>query len=172
MANFDELLNRYDELSRNLMNSMKDGKKFIVVTHIDADGLCSGAMTFVALARRGATVSGRTVPDLDPKTIEVLREERYDFYIFTDLGSTLVNELALALDNRFLVLDHHELPEVSARNPAVVNAWQYGYDGGTEACSSTMAYYFARALDYSNRDLAYLSVVGALADRQDVGESP
>src|SRR5437667_11283446 len=170
MANFDELLNRYDELSRNLMNSMKDGKKFVVVTHIDADGLCSGAMTFVALARRGATVSGRTVPDLDPKTIEVLREERYDFYIFTDLGSTLVNELALALDNRFLVLDHHELPEVSARNPAVVNAWQYEYDGGTEACSSTMAYYFARALDYSNNDLAYLSVVGALADRQDVGE--
>src|SRR2546425_3645602 len=170
MANFDELLNRYDELSRNLMNSMKDGKKFIVVTHIDADGLCSGAMTFVALARRGATVSARTVPDLDPKTIELLRAERYDFYIFTDLGSTLISELALALDNRFLVLDHHELPEVSARNPAVVNAWQYGYDGGTEACSSTMAYYFARALDYSNRDLAYLSVVGAVADRQDVGE--
>jgi len=170
MANFDELLNRYDELSRNLMNSMKDGKKFIVVTHIDADGLCSGALTFVALARRGATVSARSVPDLDPKTIELLREERYDFYIFTDLGSTLVSELAAALDNRFLVLDHHELPEVSARNPAVVNAWQYGYDGGTEACSSTMAYYFARALDYSNRDLAYLSVVGAVADRQDVGE--
>src|SRR5437773_9588367 len=114
MANFDELLNRYNELSQNLTESIREGKKFIVVTHIDADGLCSGAMTFVALARRGATVSGRTVPDLDPKTIDVLREERYDFYIFTDRGATLVNELALALDIKFLVLDHHALPEVSA----------------------------------------------------------
>ncbi|TLX94895.1 MAG: DHH family phosphoesterase [Thaumarchaeota archaeon] len=170
MANFDELLNRYNELSQNLTDSIREGKKFIVVTHIDADGLCSGAMTFVALARRGATVSVRTVPDLDPKTIESLREERYDFYIFTDLASTLVDELKSALDNRFLVLDHHELREASARNPALINAWQYGYDGGTEACSSTMAYYFARALDYSNRDLAHLSVIGAVADRQDVGE--
>src|SRR5947209_19009292 len=108
MANFDELLDRYDELSRNLMNSTKDGKKFIVVTHIDADGLCSGAMKFVALARRGATVTARTVPDLDPKTIELPRAERYDFYIFTDLGSTLVSELATTRDNSFLVLDNHQ----------------------------------------------------------------
>src|SRR5438132_7634594 len=79
MANFDELLNRYYELSRNLTNTIRDGKKFIVVTHIDADGLCSGATTFLALARRGATVSVRTVPDLDLKTIDSLREERYDF---------------------------------------------------------------------------------------------
>jgi len=170
MPNFDELLIRYDELSGNLTKSIKEGKKFIVVTHIDADGLCSGALTFGALARRGATVSVRSVPDLDMRTIEGLREARYDFYIFTDLASTLLDELTSALDNRFLVLDHHELPEGSARNPAVINAWQYGYDGGTEACSSAMAYFFARALDYSNRDLAYLSVVGAVADRQDVGE--
>src|SRR3989442_12907995 len=33
-----------------------------------------------------------------------------------------------------------------------------------------MAYFFTRALDYSNMDLAYLSVVVAVADRQDVGE--
>src|SRR5712691_180463 len=104
MANFEELLIRYDELSRNLSDSMKDGKKFIVVTHIDADGLCSGAITFLALARRGATVSARTVPDLDTRAIEALKEERYDFYIFTDLASTLVSEVAAALDNRFLVL--------------------------------------------------------------------
>src|SRR3989442_15838402 len=161
MANFDELLNRYYELSRNLTNTIRDGKKFIVVTHIDADGLCSGATTFLALARRGATVSVRTVPDLDLKTIDSLREERYDFYIFTDLASSLVSELASALDSRFLLLDHHELPEDRARNPAVVNAWHIGSDGGNAACSSAMEYYFARALDFSNSYLAHISIVRA-----------
>ncbi len=169
MPNFEGLLNRYEEHARDLASSLREGKKFIVVTHIDADGLCSGAAAFAALARRGATVSVRALQDLDRKAIQGLREERFDFYIFTDLASTLLTELASALGTRFLVLDHHELPEESLKDGSVINAWQYGYDGGTEACSATMAYFLARALDRSNIDLSYLSVVGAVGDRQDVG---
>jgi len=169
MANFDELLNRYDEVARTLAKLISQVKRFIIVTHIDADGLCSGALAFDALGRRGANVSLRAIPDLDRRIISELGDEHYDFYIFTDLASTLIDELTSVLDNRFLVLDHHQLPEQDMKNPAVINAWQYGYDGGTEACSSAMAYFFARALDHSIKGLAHLAVIGAVADRQDMG---
>jgi RecJ-like exonuclease len=114
-------------------------------------------------------VTLRSLPDLDPGSIEGLQAQGYDFYIFTDLGSTLVKELGGAFGRNYMVLDHHQIREEDAGDASVVNAWSYGYDGGNEACSSTMAYLLASALDPSNDDLAPLAVVGALADRQDAG---
>ncbi|HLQ06355.1 MAG TPA: DHH family phosphoesterase [Nitrososphaerales archaeon] len=140
-----------------------------MVTHIDADGLCSGSIVFASLMRKGANVTLRTVSDLDRKTIMALEEEKYDFYIFTDLGSTLIGELESTFGDRFLVIDHHQIPAEDAGKAQVVNAWNFGYDGGKEACSSSMAYFFAVTLDPSNSDLSHLAVVGALADRQDAG---
>ena len=141
----------------------------LVVTHIDADGLCSGSIVFAALMRKGANVALRAVPDLDPKSIGDLAAAKFDFYVFTDLGSTLTAELDSALQGRYLVLDHHEIAPADAAKSTVVNAWAYGYDGGKEGCSSTVAYFFAATLDQENDDLSPLAVVGALADRQDGG---
>jgi len=120
--------------------------------------------------RKGANVTLRTVPDLDSKTIRELEAQRYDFYIFTDLASTLIAELGAAFDGRYLVIDHHQLSEGDMLSPAVVNPWAYGFDGGREACSSSMAYFFAASIDPSNVDLSPLAVVGAVADRQDIGQ--
>jgi single-stranded-DNA-specific exonuclease len=119
--------------------------------------------------RRGANVTLRTVPDLDPRTIAALEAEKYDFYIFTDLASTLIGELESALGGRFLVIDHHQIPAEDIGKAQVVNAWNFGYDGGREACSSSMAYFFAVTFDPSSSDLSPLAIVGALADRQDAG---
>ena len=169
MPDLEGLLDRYDSLSKDVLKLASDGRKVIVVTHVDADGLASGSMTFAALMRAGANVIVRCVPDLHPKLIQELASQKYDFYIFTDLASTLLTELEEAFDGRFLVIDHHQLSEPDMQKPTVVNAWRYGYDGGREACSSSMAYLFARAASGANRDLAPLAVVGAVADRQDVG---
>lgn len=170
MADFEGLQKRYDSLVHEILRVARQGKKILVITHIDADGLTSGAAVFAALARKGANVTLRTVPDLEPRSIRDLKDEKFDFYVFTDLGATLVHELEDKLDGRFLLLDHHQAAETDLSKPEVVNCWQYGYDGGTEASSSTMAYFFACAVDQSNRDLSYLAVVGAVADRQDVGQ--
>ncbi len=169
MADFEGLLARYRAVSPGVLRVARSGKRMLIVTHIDADGLCSGAIAFSALTRKGANVTLRAVPDLDPRVISDLGSQRYDYYLFTDLGSTLIGELEAALGGRYLVLDHHEIPSGDAGNPSVVNAWVYGFDGGKEACSSAMAYFFASSLDPSNDDLSPLAVVGALADRQDSG---
>ena len=169
MADLEGLTSRYRSLAPEVLKLARTGKRIMVVTHIDADGLCSGSTVFAALTRKGANVTLRTVPDLDAKTIDALAGEGYDYYIITDLASTLIRDLESALKGRFLVIDHHQMPEADAGNPSVVNAWQFGFDGGTEACSSAMAFSFAVTIDPTCDDLAPLAVVGALADRQDGG---
>ncbi|MBI3840468.1 MAG: DHH family phosphoesterase [Thaumarchaeota archaeon] len=170
MADLEGLKSRYASLSRDVLKLAQGGRRVLVVTHIDADGLCSGSTVFESLKRKGANVALRTLPDLDPKAILALEAQKYDFHIFTDLGSTLLDALEAALDGRFVVIDHHQLAPQDLDRRSVVNAWTFGYDGGREACSSSMAYFFATATDPSNQDLAPLAVVGALADRQDSGQ--
>ena len=169
MADFEGLVARCRALSPEILRVARSGKRVLIVTHIDADGLCSGSIAFAALMRKSANVALRAIPDLDPQSIAELAAANFDFYIFTDLASTLVSELDSAFKGRYLVLDHHQIAEPDLSNPSVVNAWAYGYDGGKEACSSTLAYFFAFALDSANEDLSPLAVVGALADRQDSG---
>jgi len=169
MADLEGLLAGYRSLAPDVTRVIRSGKRILIVTHIDADGLCSGSAIFAALMRKGGNATLRTVPDLDPRTIAELSAQNFDFHIFTDLGSTLIEEIEKAFQGRYLVLDHHQIPEKDAKNPSVVNAWRYGFDGGNEACSSAMAYFFASALDPVNDDLSPLAVVGALADRQDAG---
>jgi len=169
MADLDGLLARYRALAPDLLRVVRAGKRILVVAHIDADGLCSGSVVFASLQRKGANVTLRAIPDLDPRAIAELEGEKYDFYIFTDLGSSLVSELESAFGGRYLIVDHHQVSEEDIGNPSMVNAWAHGFDGGKEACSSSMAYFFAVSLDSTNDDLSPLAVVGALADRQDAG---
>ena len=169
MADLEGLLSRYRGLVPSILKIARSGKRILVVTHIDADGLCSGSAVFAALTRKGANVGIRALPDLDPGAIAQLASEGYDFHIITDLGSTLLQQLDKAFGEEYLVLDHHQISKEDSASPRVVNAWFYGYDGGDEACSSSMAYYFAVTVDPTNDDLSPLAVVGALADRQDAG---
>jgi single-stranded-DNA-specific exonuclease len=159
-----------DEAER-LVDLSNRGARTLVVTHIDADGLSSGSIAFSALARKNFAVSVRAIPDLDPRAIEKLKADKFEFYLFTDLGSGLLGELSEAFGERFLVVDHHQVPGGDSSHHRLFNAWNYGYDGGEEACSSTMAYVLAKAFDgRGNLDLSALALVGALGDRQDKGE--
>ncbi len=169
MADLERLVSRYRSLAPDLLKLCRSGSRVLLVTHLDADGLASGSIVFASLMRKGGNITLRTVPDLDPKTIKELEEQKYDYYIFTDLASTLISELEGAFDGRFLVIDHHQISDADMQKPSVVNAWAYGFDGGREACSSSMAYFFATSIDPSNSDLSPLAVVGAVADRQDAG---
>lgn len=169
MPDLEALKRRMSSASELLARLSRQRRRVLVVTHIDADGLSSGAIAFQALLRLGAIASVRAVPDLDPRTIEELKGDNFDYYLFTDLGSGLIDDLEKALGERFLVVDHHQLPPEYYGHPNVINAWAFGYDGGTESSSSTMAYMLALAIDEENEDLSAGAVIGALGDRQDRG---
>ncbi|MGA2198999.1 MAG: DHH family phosphoesterase [Nitrososphaerales archaeon] len=169
MPDLAALTARASEASELLSRLSKERRRILVVTHIDADGLSSGAIAFQALVRMGAIASVRAIPDLDMKAIDALKKDRFDFYLFTDLGSGLVDQLTAAFGENFLIVDHHQLSAEYYNHPSVMNAWGFGYDGGTEVSSSTMAYVLALAVDEANKDLSPSAIIGALGDRQDRG---
>lgn len=170
-ADLQALMSRAKQEAAHVGDLANRGARVLVVTHIDADGLSSGSVAYSALARKNFAVSVRAIPDLDQRAIEKLKADKFEFYLFTDLGSGLLGELSSAFGERFLVVDHHQVPEGDLSHPRLFNAWNYGYDGGEDACSSTMAYAFAKALDdRANLDLSALALVGALGDRQDKGD--
>ena len=146
------------------------GKEIAIITHIDADGITSGSIITKALIRKNAKCVVRAVSDLNPNTIARLRDENHDFYIICDLGAGLASELEKTLQEKWLVIDHHQLPQSEEENDRVLNAWKYGIDGGVEICAGGMAYMVASTLDRNNKDLSALAVVAAVADRQDQGQ--
>lgn len=145
---------------------VKSNKSIQVTTHMDCDGIVSGAIMAKALMRAGArftvgTAKGMSVPDL--------RKSKKDLCIVADLGAGFADQLDGALGGDWLVLDHHRIPDGERDHPRVINAWKYGMDGGTQICSGGMAYLAAAGLDERNEDLSALAVVSALGDRQDRG---
>ena len=85
----------------------------------------------------------------------------------------MANEFNQALDNRWAIIDHHQIPqqEISIDdNNQILNAWKYGIDGGKEISAGGMAYMVATRLDRKNKNLSPIAIVSALADRQDQGD--
>jgi single-stranded-DNA-specific exonuclease len=153
---------------------VENEKEISIISHLDADGIASGSIISSALARLGAKCAIRTVSDMTLNVLEQMRYENHDFYIITDLGGGMANEFNQALDNRWAIIDHHQIPEheisIDDNNNQILNAWKYGIDGGKEISAGGMAYMVATTLDRKNKNLSPIAIVSALADRQDQGE--
>jgi RecJ-like exonuclease len=156
-----------------LRSVVENGSDISVITHLDADGITSGSIIATALMRAGAKCSVRTVSDMTPSVIERMKAEDRDFYVITDLGGGMAANFRKALKDRWVVIDHHQIPEEEILTDdagQVLNAWKYGIDGGIEVPAGGMAYMVASALDRKNRDLSRVAVVSAVGDRQDQGD--
>lgn len=153
-----------------ISDCVKEGKSIMAVTHMDCDGLASGAIMAKALMRAGAACTVRSTMEFNSKTVEEMSKDGRDFHVITDLAGGFAKEIDAALDDRWVVLDHHHIPDSERDNERVINAWKYDIDGGHEICGGGMAYLAAAALDGDNADLAPIAVVAALGDRQDQGK--
>ena len=152
---------------------VENEKEISIISHLDADGIASASIISSALARLGAKCAVRTVSDMTLSVIDQMRSENHDFYIITDLGAGMVSEFNQALDNRWTIIDHHQIPEQDMSiddNNQILNAWKYGIDGGKEISAGGMAYMVATTLDRKNKNLSPIAIVSALADRQDQGD--
>ncbi len=157
----------------NINDAIVKGKRIIVVTHTDADGIVSGSIVGKAILRMGGRCIVRCVSDLTPTLLKELASQDYEFYIFTDLGAGMTHTISEYIPDKvkeWVVIDHHQLPDDEYDDDRVCNAWKFGIDGGKEASAGTMAYKVATTLGSANKDLSTLAVVSMLADRQDQGE--
>lgn len=165
--NLDQYLSNFSD---RILDHIRNGKDVSVTTHIDCDGLTSGAIITKALIRAGAKITVRTTKEMSLGVVKSMQSDSRDFHIVTDLGGGFAKQFDESLGENWFVLDHHEILEEEHDNERVINAWKYGIDGGTEICAGGMAFLAAKALDKRNSDLAPIAVVSALGDRQDQGE--
>ena len=156
--------------NNTISEQIKNNRNISVVTHIDCDGLTSGAIITKALIRAGAKISVRTTKEMNSTIIKNLQSDSHDFHIITDLGGGFAKQIGEALGQNWFIIDHHEIPQEEHDNDSVINAWKYGINGGIEICAGGMAFLAAKSLDKRNSDLASIAVVSALGDRQDQGE--
>jgi len=164
---FDESLLLFKD---KISDCIKFKKSISVTTHIDCDGLVSGSIITKALIRAGAKCTVTTSKEFSKNVIKSFKTDSRDFHVITDLGGGFANELDNVLEDNWIILDHHQIPDEELDNQNVINSWKYGIDGGAEICAGGMAYLATMALDEKNVDLSALAVVSALGDRQDQGE--
>jgi RecJ-like exonuclease len=174
--------------AQRLADIIRRRKKVKVVTHIDADGICAGAIASMALERAGIEWEVDFVKQLDPETVDRLRGSMNGMLVwFTDLGSGQL-EMLKGID--CVISDHHTPslgyrqqaagsrqegtdgpnPEHEAPNtdyPPTVNPHLHGLSGALELSGAGAAYLVAREMDGANIDLAALAIVGAIGDMQD-----
>ncbi len=178
-------------IKNNILNKLKDFNSPIhVYTHIDADGLSSGAILGKSLFREKIAFQITTLRQLEREEIIKISnnvEKNENFLIFSDFGSgqylELQNELIVKKDfNSFLILDHHLPQKVSEKgdldlikniykrtNRWHINPYFFGIDGSQEISGAGLCYYFAKCLNEKNIDLSPIAIIGAIGDIQNQG---
>lgn len=145
-----------------------------VISHLDADGITAASIIISALNRENRCYSISIVQQMNSKIIDSLSKEDYSCFVFTDLASEYVDELAEKLkDRKVFVLDHHEISLEKAEkvknspNMVFVNPILFGIDGGREISGAGVVYLFSKELNIKNKDNAYLALMGAIGDVQE-----
>ena len=179
------------ERARACAERLREADQVLAVSHIDADGLTSGAIASSMLERAGIDHEIVFEKQLDADAIAAIAATDYDTVLFTDFGSGQLDVIA-AHEERGdftpIIADHHQpatdddaaddaaatgTPTVDPETEFHLNPLLFGLDGASELSGAGTTYCLARALEHAcgddhpdNRDLAALAVVGAVGDMQ------
>ena len=146
---------------------LREADRVLLASHIDADGLTSGAIATSALSRAGIDHEVVFEKQLDEESIAAIAEREFDTVLFTDFGSGQLDAIAeheAAGAFTPVIADHHQ--PADAETEYHLNPLLFGLDGASELSGAGASYVLAHALDPENRDLAALAVVGAIGDMQ------
>jgi single-stranded-DNA-specific exonuclease len=140
-----------------------------VVSHLDADGICSSAVLLKALFREGFRVHLSTVRQLTEDVLLTLSQEDYNIFIFSDLGSGQYILIRKYLESKIVfILDHHEfdlsLLEDKPDGFFIVNPHRFLADGADLISGSGVVYLVMEELNPKNKELSHLAIVGAIGD--------
>ena len=141
-------------------------KNVLLFHHNDADGLSSGAILSCALKRAGFSVYRTCLEKPYPAILKKILSSNGRLIIFADFAgriTPLISKLNTG-KNMVVIVDHH--PAVFSSDPLVIkiDTELFGLKGDRDISASTACFLFAKALDPSNTDLAWLALVGAVGD--------
>ena len=161
MAQLEPFLRRLAQAKETIVQS---GLRVAVILHHDeADGLCSAALTKIAIEKLGIETRLICLDKLYPEIVRDVEGGPRHLVVFSDLGSGHVQLLESQNRSRsiLVILDHHDTSE--SRDPLVhnLNPELYGFSGEKDASSSTVAYLFAKTVDPSLVTFAPLAIIGS-----------
>ncbi|RJQ17088.1 DHH family phosphoesterase [Candidatus Woesearchaeota archaeon] len=146
-----------------------DKKEIIrVVSHLDADGICSAAIMINALNKENRRYTISILPQLKEENLKELAKESGNIFVFTDLGSGQLDVIHKVLHHKTVfILDHHvPQSEKTAKNIIHVNPCLHGIDGSTVISGAGVVYLFSKAL-LQNTEMSHIAIIGAIGDIQD-----
>ena len=135
-----------------------------IISHNDADGISAAAVIANALAEENVQFHTTIIPRLKEDTVNQLRSEKYDLFIFSDMGSPFIKEFN-TYKHDVIVADHHQVDDTESESNVIhVNPHLFEIDGSRDLSGAGSAYLTVRDLD--KKHLAYFALVGAFGDMQ------
>ncbi len=149
--------------AKELIENASDIK---VYSHIDCDGICSGAILSTILDRQNKE------HEIEFVNLDVLDdiELTHELTIFSDLGSGQKIDTKAKKNQKILILDHHPpLRDLNYKNDKKytyleINPNHHGIDGSYDVCGGGLCYFLAKEFGYD--DLSWIGVLSAIGDMQ------
>ena len=158
------LLNRASEASKLLQEHIEKDSVIRLISHNDADGISAAAVIANVLNEENVQFHTTIVPRLKEDMVNQLRSEKYDLFIFSDMGSPFIKEFN-TYKHDVIVADHHQVDDTSTESNVVhVNPHLFGIDGSKDLCGAGCAYLTVR--DLNKKHFAYFALTGAFGDMQ------
>ncbi|MBQ2636391.1 MAG: DHH family phosphoesterase [Methanobrevibacter sp.] len=158
------MLNRAGEACNMLKEHIEKDSVIRIISHNDADGISAAAVIANALAEENVQFHTTIIPRLKEDTVNQLRSEKYDLFIFSDMGSPFIKEFN-TYKHDVIVADHHQVDDTQSESNVIhVNPHLFEIDGSRDLSGAGSAYLTVRDLD--KKHLAYFALVGAFGDMQ------
>lgn len=159
------------EVPKSMKKLLEDAAKLIeesdsikIYTHIDCDGICSGAILSEVLDRlnKDYEIEWVNLDELNDLKLE------HDLTIFSDLGSGQPVDKNANENHNIIILDHHpplrDLDYKAPCNYIEINPIHHGIDGSFYICGGGLCYLLSKEFGY--KDLSWIGVLSAIGDIQ------
>ncbi|MBE6499102.1 MAG: DHH family phosphoesterase [Methanobrevibacter thaueri] len=158
------MLNRAGEACNMLKEHIEKDSVIRIISHNDADGISAAAVIANALAEEDVQFHTSLISRLKEVDVNQLRSEKYDLFIFSDMGSSFIKEFN-TYKHDVIVADHHQVDDTSCESNVIhLNPHLFDIDGSRDLCGAGAAYLCVRDLD--KKHLAYFALIGAFGDMQ------
>jgi len=164
----------HDDAILKLRQIFSDEGSIRVITHIDTDGLSSGAIMAQALKKNNQSFWLSTVKQLEDdmlnKLLKEAEKQKWKAIIFLDLGSSKLNKMKeFAEFLPIFIIDHHEIDPLFDskslnQNLYFIGCSSYNDEKLSAAC---LTYLFVKEFDKTNKKLSQLAILGLIGDTLD-----
>ncbi|MEM0286715.1 MAG: DHH family phosphoesterase [Nitrososphaerota archaeon] len=170
MADIEALRSSASDIGETIKKMALSKSRILILARPDADGIASLATLCKAIFSIGGIFTARFIRFLDRKTADMLLSEGYDLYVFLELAGGKEAETYEVFGNKSVFVSHHQSQASSGINQSQsLNAQDFGLDGSVEISGTGLVYLISQNITPNPKYSAWLTVIGALGDRQDVG---